>query len=326
MAHFTGQGRDVLNLPLYNKGTAFTAKERHEFDLHGFLPTNVQNLEEQCRRAYEQYSSRKGDLAKNVFMTSMQEQNTVLYYKLIQDHLKEMFSIIYTPTEGEAIEDYSRLFRKPDGCFLNIDDIDQVEERMAKFGKPEDIDYIVVSDGEEILGIGDQGIGGVLISVAKLVLTTICAGIHPNRTLPVILDTGTNNEKLLNDELYLGLKKSRVRGEKYDEFVEAFVKTARKLYPRAYIHFEDFALPNARRLLDKYRPDYAVFNDDVQGTGCVTLAAIMAGLHVSKLKLEDMRMLVFGSGSAGTGIADQVRDAIAAESGKSKEDAAKQIW
>lgn len=313
-------------MPLYNKGTAYTVKERHEFGLHGFLPTNLQNLEEQCQRAYEQYSSRKGDLDKNVFMTSMQEQNSVLYYRLIHDHLKEMFSVIYTPTEGEAIEDYSRLFRKPDGCFLNIDDLDEVESRMAKFGKPEDIDYIVVSDGEEILGIGDQGIGGILISIAKLVLTTVCAGIHPNRTLPVVLDTGTNNEKLLNDELYLGLKKSRVRGEKYDEFVEAFVKAARKHYPKAYIHFEDFALPNARRLLDKYRPDYAVFNDDVQGTGCVTLAAIMAGLHVSKLKLEDMRMLVFGSGSAGTGIADQVRDAVAAESGKSKEDAAKQIW
>ena len=259
-------------------------------------------------------------------MTSMQEQNTVLYYKLIHDHLKEMFSIIYTPTEGDAIENYSRLFRKPDGCFLNIDDADQVEMRMAKFGTAEDIDYIVVSDGEEILGIGDQGIGGILISIAKLVLTTLCAGIHPNRALPVVLDTGTNNEKLLNDPLYLGLKKSRVRGERYDAFVDKFVQAARKLYPKAYIHFEDFALPNARRLLDKYRPDYAVFNDDVQGTGCVTLAAIMAGLHVCKLKLTDMRMVVFGSGTAGTGIADQVRDAIAADNEKSKEDAAKQIW
>ena len=311
---------------MYNKGTAFTKKERHDLKLHGLLPTNVQNLEEQATRAYDQYSTRKSDLAKNVFMTSMGEQNTVLYYKLIQDHLREMFSVIYTPTEGDAIEDYSRVFRKPYGCFLNIDDADEVEARMSKFGKAEDIDYIVVSDGEEILGIGDQGIGGILISVAKLVLTTVCAGIHPNRTLPVVLDTGTNNEKLLNDELYLGLKKSRVRGKEYDDFVEKFIQAARKLYPRAYIHFEDFALPNARRLLDKYRPDYAVFNDDVQGTGCVTLAAIMAALHVSKLKLTDMRMIVFGSGSAGTGIADQVRDAIAAESDKSKEDAAKQIW
>jgi malate dehydrogenase (oxaloacetate-decarboxylating) len=323
---YAAQGKDVLQTPLYNKGTAFSHRERCDFDLHGFLPTNIQNLEEQVRRAYDQYISRKDDLAKNTFMTSMQEQNTVLYYKLIQDHLKEMFSVIYTPTEGEAIENYSRLFRKPEGCFLNIDDVDQVEMRMAKFGSAKDIDYIVVSDGEQILGIGDQGIGGILISVAKLVLTTVCAGIHPNRTLPVVLDTGTNNEKLLNDDLYLGLKKSRQGGERYDEFVETFVRAARKLYPKAYIHFEDFALPNARRLLDKYRPHYAVFNDDVQGTGCVTLAAIMAGLHVSKLKLADMRMVVFGSGSAGTGIAEQVRDAIAAESEMTKEDAAKQIW
>lgn len=259
-------------------------------------------------------------------MSSIQEQNTVLYYRLIHDYLNEMFPVIYTPTEGDVIENYSRLFRRPTGCFLNIDDVDQVEMRMAQFGSAEDIDYIVVSDGEQILGIGDQGIGGILISVAKLVLTTVCAGIHPNRTLPVVLDTGTNNEKLLNDELYLGLKKSRVRGERYDEFVDSFIQAARKLYPRAYVHFEDFALPNARRLLDKYRGQYAVFNDDVQGTGCVTLAAIMAGLHVSELKLTDMRMVVFGSGSAGTGIARQVRDAIAAESEKSKEEAANQIW
>jgi malate dehydrogenase (oxaloacetate-decarboxylating) len=259
-------------------------------------------------------------------MTSMADQNTVLYFRLIQDHLKEMFSVIYTPTEGDAIENYSRLFRQPHGCYLAIDEPANVERNLSKFAGPEDIDYIVVSDGEEILGIGDQGVGGVLISVAKLVLTTACAGIHPNRTLPVILDTGTDNPGLLNDELYLGLKRPRVRGEEYDNFVDKFVQGARKLYPNAYIHFEDFGLTNARRILDKYRPQMSCFNDDIQGTGCVTLAAIMAGLHVSGLKLTDMRLLVFGSGSAGTGIADQVRDAIAADSGKSKEEAAKQIW
>ena len=237
-----------------------------------------------------------------------------------------MFSIIYTPTEGDAIESFSRIFRRPEGCFLDIRHQDEIEENLAQWGSPEDVDYIVVSDGEEILGIGDQGIGAILISVAKLVLTTVCAGIHPDRTLPVVLDCGTNNQKLLDDELYLGLKESRARGEKYDAFVDKFVQTARKLYPNAYIHFEDFGLTNARRILDKYRPDIACFNDDVQGTGAVTLAAIMAGLHVSKLKLEDIRLLIFGSGSAGTGIADQVRDAIASESEKSKEDAAKQIW
>lgn len=158
--------------------------------------------------------------------------------------MKEMFSIIYTPTEGDAIENYSRLFRRPQGCFLNIDDIEGVDENIAQWGTADDLDYIVVTDGEEILGIGDQGVGGVLISVAKLVLTTLCAGVHPNRTLPVVLDCGTDNQELINDDLYLGLKKPRVRGEKYDQLVDAFVKSARKHYPKAYIHFEDFGLPN----------------------------------------------------------------------------------
>ena len=234
--------------------------------------------------------------------------------------------MIYTPTEGEAIQDFSRLFRKPDGCYLSIERIDEVEKLLSRYGKPEDIDYIVVSDGEEILGIGDQGVGAVLISIAKLVLTTVCAGIHPGRQLPVVLDCGTDNHELLNDDLYLGLKRPRVRGEKYDKLVDTFVTSCRKLYPKAYIHFEDFGLSNARRILDTYRPNIPCFNDDVQGTGCVTLAAIIAGLHVSKVKLADMRVVIFGAGTAGTGIADQIRDAIAADSEKSKEEAAKQIW
>ena len=237
-----------------------------------------------------------------------------------------MFPIIYTPTEGLAIQNYSRLFRRPEGCFLNILDKGRIEDNLAQRGNPDDVDYIVVTDGEEILGIGDQGVGGVLISVAKLVLTTLCAGIHPSRTLPVVLDCGTDNRDLLNDELYLGLRQPRVRGQEYDDFVDAFVQSATKLFPKAYVHFEDFGLSNARRILDRYRSQISCFNDDVQGTGCITLAAIMSGLHVSGLELKDMRMVIFGSGSAGIGIADQVRDAIATESGKSKNDAAKQIW
>ncbi|EON96234.1 putative nad-dependent malic enzyme protein [Phaeoacremonium minimum UCRPA7] len=320
------KGTVLLNHPYFNKGSAFTKEERRDFDLAGLLPQSIQTLEQQAARAYQQYSTRADDLAKNTFLTSMKEQNEVLYFKLLQDHLDEMFSIVYTPTEGDAIQNFSRLFRRPEGCFLNIHDEERVFHDLSQWGRPEDIDYIVVTDGEEILGIGDQGAGGILISVAKLVLTTLCAGIHPNRTLPVILDCGTDNEELLNDELYLGLREKRVQGEKYDRFVDRFVKAARELYPNAYIHFEDFGLTNARRLLDRYRPEIPCFNDDVQGTGCVTLAAIMAGLHVSKQKLSDLRMVVFGAGTAGVGIADQVRDAIAAERNISKEDAAKQIW
>ncbi|PVH95812.1 NAD-dependent malic enzyme 1 [Periconia macrospinosa] len=319
-------GNALLQTPYFNKGSAFTREERDTFALHGLLPANVQTLEEQVKRAYAQYSSQPDDLAKNTFMTSMKEQNDVLYYRLILDHLKEMFPIIYTPTEGDAIANYSRLFRRPEGCFLNIRDIDRVEDDIDQFGGPDDVDVIVVSDGEQILGIGDQGVGAILISVAKLVIYTLCAGIHPSRTLPVVLDCGTNNEDLLNDELYLGLRQKRVSGEKYDEFVDKFVQACRKRYPKAYIHFEDFGLTNARRILEKYTPQIACFNDDVQGTGAVTLAAIMAAFRVSGVKWADARFLMFGSGTAGTGIADQIKDAIVQESGKSEKEAGAQIW
>lgn len=323
-------GRTLLSDSYYNKGTAFSHEERHLLGLHGMLPTNLQGLDRQVARAYEQYSTLETDLEKNTFMTSMVEQNTVLYYRLIQDHLKEMFSIIYTPTEAAAIQNYSRIFRRPDGCFLPISHPDEVEDRLSRFVVPNTddggIDYIVVSDGEQILGIGDQGVGGILISVAKLALTTICAGIHPNRTLAVVLDTGTNNKNLLDDELYLGYKHERVRGQQYDDFVEKFVKAAKKLFPQAYVHFEDFGVHNARRLLDRYRQQYSVFNDDVQGTGCVTLASIMAAAKLSSIKLGDLRVISFGAGSAGTGIAEQVSAAIATDAGISKEEAKKQIY
>lgn len=237
-----------------------------------------------------------------------------------------MFSVIYTPTEGEAIANYSRLFRRPEGCFLNIDDMDRIPDDLDQFGPSDDVDLIVVSDGEQILGIGDQGVGGILISIAKLVIYTLCAGIHPSRTLPVVLDCGTNDEALLNDDLYLGLRKPRARGEKYDQFVDKFITAARKRYPRAYIHFEDFGLPNARRILDKYTPKIACFNDDVQGTGCVTLAAIMSAMKVANVKYDDLRVLLFGAGTAGTGIADQIKDAIAVSTNRSTEEAGTQIW
>ncbi|KAH6657026.1 hypothetical protein BKA67DRAFT_635074 [Truncatella angustata] len=319
-------GSVLLNTPYFNRGSAHTAEERRTFELTGLLPARVQTLDDQVKRAYEQYSSQPDDLSKNDFLTSLKEQNLILYFRLLQDHMQEMFSVVYTPTEGEAIENFSRLFRRPEGCFLNIRDVDRVEHDLAQWGTADDIDYIVVSDGEEILGIGDQGVGGILISSAKLTLTTLCGGLHPDRTLPVVLDCGTDNEGLLNDDLYLGLKEKRVRGEDYDKFVDAFVTAARKLYPRAYIHFEDFGLTNARRILDHYKPKIPCFNDDVQGTGCVTLAAIMAGLHVSKQKLEDLKLIIFGAGTAGVGIADQVRDAIVTYKGCGKDEASKQIW
>ncbi|PYH42180.1 NAD-dependent malic enzyme [Aspergillus saccharolyticus JOP 1030-1] len=323
---FNGQGRDLLESCQFNKGSCFPQEERQAFKLLGLLPPNFQTLEEQVQRAYEQYSSRESDIAKNTFMASMKQQNEVLYYKLLETHLKEMLSIIYTPTEGEAIQNYSRLFRKPEGCFLNIKEQDKIEECLSNFESSDEIDYIVVTDGEEILGIGDQGVGAILISVAKLALTTICAGIHPSRQLPVVLDCGTDNETLLKDNLYLGLRQPRVRGEEYDKFVERFVTIAKQKFPKAYIHFEDFGLHNAKRILDMFRSQIPCFNDDIQGTGCVTLAALMAALHVSKVKLDDVRVVIYGSGSAGIGIAAQIADTIENEARKPKVEARKQIW
>lgn len=259
-------------------------------------------------------------------MTSLKAQNEVLYYKVIQTHLKEMMPIIYTPTEGTAIANYSRLFRGPEGIFLTINKADEIEADLDQIATSDDIDIITVSDGEQILGIGDQGVGGILISIAKLVLYTICAGIHPNRTLPVVLDCGTNNKEILKDDNYLGYQHPRASGEEYDNFVDKFVQAARKRFPKAYIHFEDFGVHNARRILDRYASEIPCFNDDVQGTGCVTLAAIEAAAQVSNVSIGDLRCVMYGSGTAGTGIADQISDAIALESGKSKEDAKKQIY
>lgn len=239
-------GTALLNSPIFNKGSAFPLSERRQFNLTGLLPANEQTLDNQVKRAYQQYQSRGDDLAKNTFLTSLKDQNEVLYFKLLLTHLKEMFSVVYTPTEGDAIQNYSRLFRRPEGCFLNIENPELVEQDLALWGTADDVDYICVTDGEEILGIGDQGVGGILISGAKLTLTSLCAGIHPNRTLPVVLDCGTDNQDLLNDDLYLGLRQPRVRGKRYDDFIQTFVEAARKLFPRAYIHFEDFGTKNGR--------------------------------------------------------------------------------
>ena len=233
-------------------------EERNEFNLHGLLPSRINTLQEQVNRAYDQFKTHRTPLGKNTFMASMKVQNEVLYYRLIQDHLKEMFPIIYTPSEADAIADYSRLFRQPEGCFLSIEEPDKVEENVARWGPSEAIDIVACSDGEQILGIGDQGVGAILISVAKLVIYTLCSGIHPNRVLPVVLDVGTDNHELLNDELYLGVRRPRVRGVEYDIFIDRFVQACQKRYPKAYLHFEDFGLHNARRILDKYTPQIAV--------------------------------------------------------------------
>jgi malate dehydrogenase (oxaloacetate-decarboxylating) len=299
-------GFQLLNSPLFNKGSAFTLEERTAFGLEGLLPAQVNDLNAQVERAYKQLSYLKTPLAKNDFCSSMRVQNKVLFYELVRRHIRELVPIIYTPTEGDAIAAYSQRFRKPEGCFLDITDPDSIERRLSNFGEDKDVDYIVVSDGEGILGIGDQGVGGVRIAISKLALMTLCAGIHPGRVIPVCLDVGTNNKKLITDDLYMGNRISRVRGEEYDAFVEKFIQVVKRRFPSATLHFEDFGVTTARPLLHRYRNQLACFNDDIQGTGAVVMASLSAALKHTNRELLDSEIVIYGAGSAGLGIADQI--------------------
>ncbi|RLV96576.1 NAD-dependent malic enzyme mitochondrial [Spathaspora sp. JA1] len=300
------QGFSLLNSPIFNKGSAFTQEERKAFGLEGLLPRQINSLDEQVERAYRQFCFLKTPLAKNDFLTSMRIQNKVLYYELVRNHIREMLPIIYTPTEGDAIAAYSHRFRKPEGCFLDINDPDSIDTRLSAYGEDKDIDYIVVSDGEGILGIGDQGVGGIRIAIAKLGLMTLCGGIHPGRTLPIVLDTGTNNKKLLADDLYMGNKMDRVRGEQYWDFIDKFIQAIKKRFPSAVLHYEDFGVSTGRPMLYKYREELPSFNDDIQGTGAVVMASMTAALQFSNRELLDSQVIIYGAGSAGLGIADQI--------------------
>lgn len=300
------QGFHLLNSPIFNKGSAFTQEERKAFGLTGLLPSKVNTLQEQVDRAYAQFQYLKTPLAKNDFLTSMRIQNKVLYYELVGRHIREMLPIIYTPTEGDAIAAYSHRFRKPEGCFLDITAPDEIEERLAAYGEDKDIDYIVLSDGEGILGIGDQGVGGIRIAIAKLGLMTLCAGVHPGRVLPVVFDVGTNNKELQQDDLYMGNKFERVRGEQYWSFVDKFIETVKRRFPSAVLHYEDFGVSTGRTMLHRYRSQLPSFNDDIQGTGAVVMASMTAALQFSQRELLETQVLIYGAGSAGLGVADQI--------------------
>lgn len=319
------EGRILLNNPALNKGSAFTMDERRKFKLTGLLPGGYNTLEIQVHRAYSQFCSLKTDLQKNQFCESLKVQNEVLFFALITSHLKEMMRIIYTPTQGDAIAHYSHLFRRPTGCFLDIHRPDDIDTSLAHFGDGEDIDYIVVTDAEGILGIGDQGIGGIGISISKLVLMTVCGGVHPNRVIPVVLDCGTDNENLLNDPLYMGNRHGRIRGKQYNDFVDHFVSTVQKRYPDAVLHFEDFGRDTAHRHLEKYKDQMAVLNDDIQGTGAVTMSALKGALHSTHRLLRDARILIYGAGSAGMGIANQIVDNLETN-GVDRADSRKNIY
>ncbi|MGG3625346.1 NAD-dependent malic enzyme [Bacillus gobiensis] len=320
------RGKDVLSIPRLNKGVAFTLEEREELGLEGLLPPKVLTLEQQVERAYEQFSTQPDRLRQNVYLNDLQNRNEVLFYKLLKNHLKEMLPVVYTPTVGEAIQEYSHEYRRPHGIYLSIDDIDGIEKAFENLhATAGDIDLIVTTDSESILGIGDWGVGGINIAVGKLAVYTAAAGIDPGRVIPVVLDVGTNNQKLVNDPLYIGNKHPRETGEKYDEFIDAYVKAATKFFPSALLHWEDFGNFNARNIMKKYNHKLPTFNDDIQGTGAVTLAAVLSAVKKLNTSLKDQRVVIFGPGSAGIGIADQIRDAIALD-GITKEEAEKKFW
>ncbi|MEU9384746.1 NAD-dependent malic enzyme, partial [Streptomyces sp. NPDC048279] len=322
----TARGRAVLSQPRLNQGTAFTREERRSLGLVGLVPTAVLTLEQQAERAYQQYAAQPTDLAKNVNLTALHDRNQVLFYRLLGDHLDEMLPIVYTPTVGRAIQRYSNEYRRPAGVYLSVDEPEDIEDALTATGLgPDDVDLIVATDGEAILGIGDWGVGGIDISVGKLAVYTAAAGIDPNRTLAVMLDVGTNRQELLESPLYLGNRHPRVDRETYDAFIDAYVTTARRLFPDALLHWEDFGAANARRILERYRPNEFTFNDDVQGTGAVNLAAVLSGVRASGIALRDHRAVIFGAGTAGIGIADQLRDAMVAD-GLTAEEATARIY
>ncbi|PES97304.1 NAD-dependent malic enzyme [Bacillus cereus] len=320
------RGVEVLSTPLLNKGVAFTQEEREELGLKGLLPPAVLTLDEQARRAYEQFCSQPDDLLKNVYLTALHDRNEVLFYRILTDHLREMLPIVYTPTVGVAIQRYSHEYRKPRGVYLSINDPSGIEEAFNNIGATaENIDLVVVTDGEGILGIGDWGVGGINIAIGKLAVYTAAVGIDPSRVLPVILDVGTNREELLNNPFYIGNRHPRITGEAYDEFIDTFVQAVNKQFPKALLHWEDFSSRNARKILDKYRHDVCTFNDDIQGTGAVSLAAVLSAVKVSGVPLSEHRVVVFGAGTAGIGIADQVRDAMV-RAGLSEEESHNRFW
>ncbi|HRC41563.1 NAD-dependent malic enzyme [Nostocoides sp.] len=305
------RGRAVMTNPTTNRGTAFTHAQRRELGIVGLVPTGVTTLENQVRRVYEQYVRTSTQLGKYLHLASVRDRNEVLFFRLLTSNIAEMLPIVYTPTIGEAIERFSHEFSRPRGVFLSIDQPDAMEESFRNFGLgPDEVDLVVVTDSEGILGIGDQGIGGIQIAIGKLSVYTAAAGIHPRRVIPVVLDVGTDNLGLLSSEMYLGERHARVRGEQYDEFLDRFVHVVKEMYPNAMLHWEDFGTTNAHRLLTKYREEICTFNDDIQGTAAVVLAAILAGVDVTGLPLDDHRVCIFGAGSAGIGIANLIRDTM----------------
>ena len=322
----TKKSYEVLNDPFLNKGTAFTKEERKELELTGLLPPQIQTIEEQAEQVYAQYKSKEPLINKRRFLMEIFDTNRTLFYYLFSKHVVEFMPIVYDPVIAENIENYSELFVNPQNAvYLSIDSPEMIEESLKNATKDREIRLIVATDAEGILGIGDWGTNGVDISVGKLMVYTAAAGIDPKSVLPVVLDAGTNRETLLEDKLYLGNRHKRVYGDKYYDFIDKFVQTAEKLFPKLYLHFEDFGRSNAANVLHKYWKTYPVFNDDIQGTGIITLAGILGALKISGEKLTDQKYMCFGAGTAGAGIADRIYQEML-QQGLSEDEARKRFY
>ncbi len=298
-------GPILLETPLLNKGNAFSVQERRAFNLEGLLPATIESIEEQSQRAYQQYLQFDEDLDKHVYLRSIQDTNETLYFRLITDHLEEMMPIIYTPTVGLACQKFSQIYRRKRGLFVSYPDRDRMDDLLQNATK-QNVKVIVVTDSERILGLGDQGIGGMGIPIGKLALYSSCGGISPAYTLPVTLDVGTNNQELLDDPMYMGWREKRITGDDYFKFVDDFIQSVQRRWPNTLIQFEDFAQANATPLLKKYQNQLCCFNDDIQGTAAVTVGTLLAACHAQGTKLGDHRVVFVGAGSAGCGIAEQI--------------------
>lgn len=296
------KGHLLVEHPVYNKGSAFTEQEKDQLDLYGILPQQVSTMDLQVDRAYENYSKKTSPIEKYIFLLSLLDRNETLFYRLILNNLEEMLPIVYTPTVGEAAKTFSHMFRKPRGLYISANNISRID-RILSNAPFSNINLIVVTDGERILGLGDQGVGGMAIPVGKTSLYVVGAGLHPALCLPILLDVGTNNEEALRDPLYLGLKHTRLTGNEYDVVVEEFVKGVKRCFPHALLQWEDFGKNNALRVLNRYRERTCSFNDDMQGTGAVTLAVIHSAVYGKDEKLKDQQYVIFGFGQAGYGIA-----------------------
>lgn len=312
-------GYALISNPLLNKGMAFNEQERQDFDLQGLLPPHLATQQEQRDRSYEAFRGKSSDLEKYIYLRDLQNSNEVLFYSLLTEHTTEMLPIVYTPVVGESCQRFSQIYRRPRGIFISYPDKDRIDAILANpcFNQ---VNVIVVSDGERILGLGDQGAGGMGIPIGKLALYSACAGVHPASTLPILLDTGTNNQERINDPLYIGWKHERIRGKEYDDFIDAFVMAVKKRFPHILLQWEDFAQQNANPLLERYRDTLCTFNDDIQGTAAIATGTLLAAVQVTGTPLRDQRIAVLGGGSAGCGISQLMMAAMMAD-GLTKEEA-----